>query len=1298
MKKKPGSAKLALVVAVVLAIGLVHSVCREVLVAQTAPQAKVRQLPAGTIKGPIELADGESLQGAGYGKTIIDATGCQAGVVIKGGNGAVISDLTVKGATGNAVQVKDASQVTIKRVRATSGFTGLSMQDVKNGRIENCISDGNSFGAVINGGSDCVVVNCTIADCKEMGLGVSASPGAVVFNNCITGSGVCLNIDKVENVKVDYNLYTGIYLTQMSDQPPKKFLTGWQYVTSEDGKGGLDLHSVQMPVQYKDAKAGDFTAVNALPWAADRAVTAQWGASKFAGVSAPQSDVADKARGERPGLGAVEATMKAPRTADGTFAISKDAGLKSAGVFTKDGMLISYLFQNLPLQAGTYSFWLPARDYIGKPIHAGEYEVRVAESDFKWKYLNHIGDNGGDRYGPYTASANPKMVAFASKDILVMQQGESEDHISLRGYDIKTGKVLWYTYGCPAVQGMAVKDGIAYSLVSYNAGKKQSRLTRVNALTGDIMPWPGTETGHAVLTLPVDAWTMAAFGDYLYVADAAGNKLHLLKIADASIAKTLDVASPTGIAADEKSNLLWVISGGELLAMDRDGKQVASSKVVADPASISAWHGKLAVASHKTGKIHFLDASDPKNLKQVGEFGKGDGPYGKFDLERFYFQKAPAWGANPDWLMSSVAIDADGQLAVTDAWRRVSMFDKDGKNLWYTFGIFGNHAVSSFGTDNRRMYDPSMLTSFLLDEKAGTWQVEGNWDYSALTQKGLKEQNIQLLGDFKESGKQYVVAIASACGRTPALQIEYTPLVMVARLDGFKAVPVLTIGIENGQMVSRTDTNHDGKVDKADKAKPMIGHDGKPMPVRDLFGRFNELAPDGSIMSMNLPAMVWKRTPGLNANGAPIYEGKDFVCAPAKDWDKNISPYDFKPEANGGVCMAPLSDGGYVLQTIFRNSGGSGLNNGAGTDLVGVDNQGRRRWVNQMAQYHGIAGMGTVDDITTTTIYYTMDAISVDADGLGLGGFCESPKLHYCGYWIDHPNIRLFKMPDGHVYFEDGDNTAGRHLWYRLENQESYIKNKQAFKVGAERAAELAASKTTPPPSTEVRPPGIKIPHFAKPMPIDGGLDKWRQAGVQPQIIMGPNGGKKAADASAIIRMAYEGNNLYVQVLTFDDIPVFGNFPVWQNSVEMAINGVWPNGMQFVACKMAPGKDVVWRNRFFSKVDQVFFPSSHAPCIVKVLDDARGVPEREVLEHLYGEDLSKAKVIVTEFKIPMDKVTYAQTESDVPLLGPGKTFYVNFFVDDNDKAYNDVQQTVLVWPTASGMFSAKEDCALATCE
>jgi hypothetical protein len=281
----------------------------------------------------------------------------------------------------------------------------------------------------------------------------------------------------------------------------------------------------------------------------------------------------------------------------------------------------------------------------------------------------------------------------------------------------------------------------------------------------------------------------------------------------------------------------------------------------------------------------------------------------------------------------------------------------------------------------------------------------------------------------------------------------------------------------------------------------------------------------------------------------------------------------------------------------------------------------------------------------------------------------------------------------------NGDNADGRHNWYRLDNQESLVKTKQPFTLGQPRAAELAAAEFKQAPPPVCPQPQIRIPRLSAPLPIDGELTKWQKAGVKPQIVMGPVGKMQGAgDCSALIRIAYESNNLYFQVLSFDDVPVFGNFPVHQNSVELAINGVTPTGMQFVATRNNDNTDVVWRNRFFdNNVKQLFLPPNHAPCKVTVLDDAMNVPEREMLEGLYGQNLSGAKVIVTEFKIPLDKVTYQGTEKDIPELGPGKTFWINFFVDDSDTPYTDNQE-LIAWPVGSGMFGNKEEGAIATCE
>ena len=69
-------------------------------------------LPAGEFTGGVTLPAGVSLKGAGVGKTIIEG-----GLNVKGGSGAQISDLTLK---GMGLAVSDAESVTVARVRATA--------------------------------------------------------------------------------------------------------------------------------------------------------------------------------------------------------------------------------------------------------------------------------------------------------------------------------------------------------------------------------------------------------------------------------------------------------------------------------------------------------------------------------------------------------------------------------------------------------------------------------------------------------------------------------------------------------------------------------------------------------------------------------------------------------------------------------------------------------------------------------------------------------------------------------------------------------------------------------------------------------------------------------------------------------------------------------------------------------------------------------------------------------------------------------------------------------------------------
>jgi hypothetical protein len=86
-----------------------------------------------------------------------------------------------------------------------------------------------------------------------------------------------------------------------------------------------------------------------------------------------------------------------------------------------------------------------------------------------------------------------------------------------------------------------------------------------------------------------------------------------------------------------------------------------------------------------------------------------------------------------------------------------------------------------------------------------------------------------------------------------------------------------------------------------------------------------------------------------------------------------------------------------------------------------------------------------------------------------------------------------------------------------------------------------------------------------------------------------------------------------------------------------------------------------------------------------------------LIESIYGEDMSACKVIVSEFKLPIDKTTYEAAEESIFPVRSGSGFWIGFMIDDNDVPGSDVQK-MLVWPATYNTFGVKEDGAYAVFE
>ena len=1258
------------------------------LVARAHP-GQVVVLPAGHYRGGVTVPPGVTLKGAGYRLTIVDATGFDSGLTIAAGHDVGIEGLTVSGARVNGIAVTHADNVHLTGVRVTGSMMGVNVTETQRIQLENVVSDHNRFGIVMNRFQHGTVVNCTVADCMETGLLIPTGDGITVFNTVVSNVSTCVNIGSSTNVNLDHNLYMGQYMGTMADQLVRPQLIGWQSLS------GQDAHSLQHLVTFRDADGGDYTPTSTLPWALDRLVTSGWGVDTLGGINAPSVDIRGDRRRGKPSLGAFGGDAHAPRPADGHFSVTRGDGITSAGVFTKDGTLLAYLFQNLPLNKGTYPFWLPTRDYAGRPVPTGAYEVRLVESRLKWQYLSHIADNGDDRSAVgrnATASHDPVSAAILPGGSVLMGENESEDHTNLRCYAESDRSVQWTMAGAYHMRGVAMgDDGYAYTLRTLDG--QSARLTRLDPVTGKLVSWGAEGNEHACITIS-DGSGLAVLGGKVYTV--AGGKLVTIDLAAVAknpqttgIADTLTIATPSCPTADSSTKCIWVISGGSLVVLGADGAAHTIVSPAGDPVSISAAGGQIAIASAATGKINVYDAHDPQHLVLLHSVGSGDGPFGPFSATRFLFQNAPGWTHTE----TNIALGSNGELAVVD-WGRLILLDKLGVPLWYTYGVFGNQVHPSYSTGNRRLWATEGNRSYRLDERTGEWAPDAYWDVSAIP--GLdREWSVVFRGDFTDHGKTFGVY----CGHNTSLS--------VVRFDDYRAVPVLMIAPDPAhpkQLIARKDVNHDGRIDDSDPGEVVMGPDGKP--VTSLFDRFEDLQENGDILIYSGAGTVveW-RYGGVDADGVPIYRGQDRTVLARLDNKNFIDPYDGKPGGAQWMDVATRQpSGGYTVQTYVRGSGGTGANNGAGTDLVGLDESGKLRWMNQLAYLHGIAGMGTANGVTITSKFDSGEFLAFDEDGLGLGGFTEVPQLHYIGIWIDHPNLFMYRGLDGHGYVMYGDNVAGRYPWYRMVGDDQCLRQRYSCTVSEQLAATLAGLPAVIAPIDMTPPhPTVMVAHLNAPLTIDGSLEKWRAAGVHPQVLFPPRDGD-IKKASAMVRVAYEGQNLYIQVLDFDNIPTFHfgpQCPVWQDCLEMGINGAGigdaTGGFQYLAYRGPGGKTYVSRYRFFNHTAVMMLDPEHTPCSVSVLPNAMQVPERVELENLWGADLSKSKVIVTEFKLPFDSQTYVGSEADCPHLGPGKSFWLGLFVDGSDFPGEELQHPMM-WPPTFGFFSPKESGAIAICD
>ena len=305
--------------------------------------------------------------------------------------------------------------------------------------------------------------------------------------------------------------------------------------------------------------------------------------------------------------------------------------------------------------------------------------------------------------------------------------------------------------------------------------------------------------------------------------------------------------------------------------------------------------------------------------------------------------------------------------------------------------------------------------------------------------------------------------------------------------------------------------------------------------------------------------------------------------------------------------------------------------------------------------------------------------------------------------WLDHVQaLESFVDTAGKLNVLVTDCTKSCNDWVRLERCDLRYTS-GTVTVSPAGAALLAGYVASPPDYTAGKPPKISfhVPHLKAPFAIDGNTQKWHDAGIAPQVIITPESGASnieggPRDCSILIRYAWEGKNLYMQALKFDDVICMPRNAQaacnWQDTLEMAINS-YLTGMKFNltltqdegACIYCDGS---WQYRRHELAPE------HVPRVFKVLNATDLPDELRLMENVTGVDMHDLKVEMFEAKLPIDAVTYEDFPDALWEVKPGAQMWLNYIIDDNDHPGAEAQ-AFIQWPPGAGTFMPKENGALA---
>jgi hypothetical protein len=422
----------------------------------------------------------------------------------------------------------------------------------------------------------------------------------------------------------------------------------------------------------------------------------------------------------------------------------------SAGVYTKNGILVKNLWSGVPYTTGMHTQYWDGTSDDGELLTADSFEVRVLSNNINYTWEGVIGNTSTASSGNTVHHAFQSMygIAFAGTHAYYTTN-----------YNEQQPPIFTFNTTTPQAKTSILNKGGATAFVATDSNYVYWDATDPNdtastfvyaTRVSDNSEVTGFTSGTAVSVLSSRTYASAIDvnynanaritglavqkkGNYLFVAHQKTNQIHVLNKLTGAVVKIFTTTSPQGLTVDNSGNL-WVISNNAVTRYLVGSNGSLTSTAV----SISGFNAPLAAAVSTDGKtIVVADGGASQQLKayntstgaQVWVYGTLGGYAGDATVanNKFYF-------ADQDGVRTFINFAGDGSFWVGDPGNARALHFT-GTRAYVEQLMFLPHFYSSVADQNNatRVFADFMEFKIDYSKSLGTsnssWILVKNWGY-----------------------------------------------------------------------------------------------------------------------------------------------------------------------------------------------------------------------------------------------------------------------------------------------------------------------------------------------------------------------------------------------------------------------------------------------------------------------------------------------------------------------------------------------------------------------------------------